>query len=615
MIRYRPDFVAARRAVMATALVFSISACAVAQSSSTRRASDDDNIAPYSIGVFGGGQWWRSYDAKGAARLAPGGAVGFRADQDFRRYFGVEEQYTFYAVNNLRLRPSPGGIPPITDLSFDARNAQFMIGPVLYLTPNTSRFRPFVTVGPALQYFWTTQNAKADARSGLAFRNTTTLKGDFGPSLVFGGGLKYALAKHLAIRADARGTWTEQPHFGLDTVSRGPGTVFIPKKGTILGLQTTLGFDIRWGYHEAPAAVPTPTPTPTPTPSVQPINVTVAADKSEVCPGETVRVTATTNLPSGSTPTYQWTVNGEQLSTADVLQFGTTGREAGRYTVGVTVNAAGFDPGTGNTVITVSAYGAPTGTVTANPSEVEAGGKSTLTSNFTNKCAGAISGVTYTASEGTVTGDQFDSTGVRFDPSNTGDQRKPVTITATATDDHGTGTATTTVTVHKKANPNPTRLPDVVFARNNARVNNCGKHVLLEELKANLDRDPGGRVVFVGHTDRGEPKALGERRALNAAAIISAGSGICLNFAPGQILISNAGSEPGGADPQPYFCGTSATPKSTERSGQAVSANDKRAEYRRVEVWFVPSGGQLPPSAVDPKDATSLNVGKLGCPK
>ena len=32
-----------------------------------------------------------------------------------------------------------------------------------------------------------------------------------------------------------------------------------------------------------------------------------------------------------------------------------------------------------------------------------------------------------------------------------------------------------------------------------------------------------------------------------------------------------------------------------ERAGQAVSSKDKNAQLRRVEVWFVPTGGVMPP--------------------
>ncbi len=50
----------------------------------------------------------------------------------------------------------------------------------------------------------------------------------------------------------------------------------------------------------------------------------------------------------------------------------------------------------------------------------------------------------------------------------------------------------------------PIRLPDVLFPKNSARVNNCGKRILLEQLKAYYQRDSTGTVVLVGHQSSDE---------------------------------------------------------------------------------------------------------------
>jgi hypothetical protein len=139
--------------------------------------------------------------------------------------------------------------------------------------------------------------------------------------------------------------------------------------------------------------------------------------------------------------------------------------------------------------------------------------------------------------------------------------------------------------------------------------------VLLEELKALVDRDPTGKVVFVGHTTEREKAGLDQQRALNAAAVISAGTGICTSFPASQISLGSTGSTDNGVDLQPHFCGTSATPKTAELSGQTVREGDEQAKRRRVEVWFVPTGGSVPASAKSAQDATSLSVRSLGCPK
>jgi len=220
------------------------------------------------------------------------------------------------------------------------------------------------------------------------------------------------------------------------------------------------------------------------------------------------------------------------------------------------------------------------------------------------------------ASEGAIAGNRFDSSGVQFDPSDNNEQRKTVRLQARVADDKGAATADATVVVKRKAVIMAKRLPDIVFPNNSARVNNCGKRVLLEELKALIDRDPSGKVVFVGHVTGSEKTAgLDRMRALNSAAVISAGQGICSSFPASQIQVSEVGSTDNGVDLQPHFCGTSATPKTGELSGQTVKESDGLAKFRRVEVWFVPTGGTLPASVKESQEATALAVTSLGCPK
>ena len=46
----------------------------------------------------------------------------------------------------------------------------------------------------------------------------------------------------------------------------------------------------------------------------------------------------------------------------------------------------------------------------------------------------------------------------------------------------------------------PVRLPDVLFPAGSSPLNNCGKRILLEQLRASYQRDPGGMIVLVGHS-------------------------------------------------------------------------------------------------------------------
>jgi outer membrane protein OmpA-like peptidoglycan-associated protein len=335
------------------------------------------------------------------------------------------------------------------------------------------------------------------------------------------------------------------------------------------------------------------------------VTLSLAATPQELCQGETAQVNASIAGAESGQLNFQWSINGQQIGQQHSFVFGTVGREPGTYTVALTVNGATVNTATAQTTITVREYRAPAVTAQADPAEIFAGEKSTLSASCQGQCGGTIQPPTFAASDGSVQGNQFDSTGVQFDSSNNSEQRKAVTITATCADNRSTGTATTTITVIKKAVITPIRLPDVLFDANSARVNNCGKRILLEQLRAYFERDSAGKVVLVGHSSSDETAAnLAEQRALNAAAVITAGTGVCLAIPQSQVLISSPGVEQNGVGFEPGFCSSSV------RGGASGAA-----EMRRVEVWFVPNGGQLPSSLTTYQDASALPVSGLGCPR
>ena len=277
----------------------------------------------------------------------------------------------------------------------------------------------------------------------------------------------------------------------------------------------------------------------------------------------------------------------------------------------------GYENASAEATITVLAYQPPSGTLQASPREIWQGEQATIAANFSpGRCGGALGTPSYTATEGAVRGNQFDSSNVQFDPANNAEQRKTVSLSARVADERGFGTAATDVVVKKRAALMARRLPDIVFVENGARVNNCGARILLEELKVLTASDSEGRVVFVGHLSAKESRQSGldMKRALNAAAIISAGKGVCHDFPASRILVSGVGSEDNGVDYQSRFCGTSTTPIS-ERPGQQVDESDGDAKFRRVEVWFVPGGGMLPESLKSQTNAATPALTALGCPR
>jgi opacity protein-like surface antigen/outer membrane protein OmpA-like peptidoglycan-associated protein len=337
----------------------------------------------------------------------------------------------------------------------------------------------------------------------------------------------------------------------------------------------------------------------------QNLRLSLSASPQELCQGEVAQLNASISGADSNQLNFQWSVNGKPIGQQHSFTFGTVDREPGTYTVALTVAGANFNAASAQTTITVREYRAPTATAQANPAEIYLGDKSTITASCQGQCGGTLQAPIFETSDGSIQGDQFDSTGMMFDPSDNSEQRKTVTITAKCSDSRNTGTATTTITVIKKAVIVPVRLPDVLFDANSPRVNNCGKRILLDQLRAYFERDPGGRVVLVGHQSSDEkPANLAEQRVLNAAAVITAGTGVCLAIPQSQVVVSSPGVEQNGVSFEPGFCSSSV------RGGASSTA-----EMRRVEVWFVPNGGQLPPSLTTYQDASSLPLSNVGCPK
>jgi outer membrane protein OmpA-like peptidoglycan-associated protein len=287
---------------------------------------------------------------------------------------------------------------------------------------------------------------------------------------------------------------------------------------------------------------------------------------------------------------------------------------SGRQTVTVTV-VSGDVSRTGSATFELRSTGNPTIQVGVSPGSIAHGATAMIQPVASGSACGGEVRVACTSNEGIVNGTTFDSSNIAFDPNDTKAQSKNVTITCTATDTllaKASANATLVVT----DSPHARRLDDIVFAKDSARVNNCGKRLLLEEATAQLRENPDWTLVLVGHRDEQETgraaAMLDANRAMNAAAVLSAGKGICPLLDPSRLKVIVAGTEQS-AQPRPLFCGTSTDVK--ERSGQTVSSDDPRAQFRRVEVWMIPSGSDIPAAL---KSAAPVNVESLktlGCPK
>ncbi|HXJ43612.1 MAG TPA: hypothetical protein VNH18_30295, partial [Bryobacteraceae bacterium] len=67
------------------------------------------------------------------------------------------------------------------------------------------------------------------------------------------------------------------------------------------------------------------------------------------------------------------------------------------------------------------------------------------------------------------------------------------------------------------------------------------------------------------------------------------------------------------SEARPALCGSSTDVK--ERGGSAIRGADKRAQFRRVEIWIVPGGADMPAGVSGLKAVPEKDVKAKGCPK
>ncbi|HEX4170224.1 MAG TPA: outer membrane beta-barrel protein [Bryobacteraceae bacterium] len=559
-------------------------------------------------------------------KLVTGGDVGGRAAWNFSRHLGLELSYSFL-VNNVRLvTPIAPGLPSYgfgEQIHYPALNAVYNI------KSRGSRFQPYVTVGVGAAQFTPTGRAEAYAREPAvnAIYNSAGLNDNLQVAMNYGGGVKFHLSEHLGFRFDVRGMWSRNPTFGLPNAPM--GGIYIPSKKSLNGVQVTVG--LVW-FLKKPYAPPPPAPPAPPAP----LNVgEITGSGTLLCQGKAVALHSTASDPAGHALTYTWKLNGNPQG-SNSPDFSFTPNNAGDFRIEVTITDSTNPARTvtaGPLTLTVKEYAKPEiSTVAASPTTLSCAAEAngTHTANLSATATGSACGgnLTYkwTVSEGSVANDTsanatFDSSSLNFEGA--AGQTKTVTATLTVTDEtQQTASQSSTITVN--CPPQFKRLADVIFGKGKARVNNCGKRILIDQAASQAGTTYD--VVLVGHrtADESRPagrrrrraaeaRSLDEQRALNAAAVLTGGSGTCGNFDPAQVKIDWVGTD-STSSPDPGLCGTSNRPPTTkERRGSQVSEADKD---RRVEVYLVPRNSHaMPPAVKNPRQLPEAAMKAVGCPR
>ena len=597
---------------MAAALAMSSILAGPALAQSNVASMQEGQYSLVDLSLYFGTGWYQIYQGEAGRPLNFKASIitGGRLDENIGRYFSIEEGLNF-GWNQAQFLPV--GFPQGDRALLKEHNTQANVLAVLNLTPRDHAIRPFFVFGPEATWFAPAATSSFTPAGIGIIAPSGNLKTSLSPGFVYGVGLKSDINRHLAVRIDLRGVYGEQPHFGI-TANPGPvGSIFVPSHGSSSGLEFTSGIVFRFGLHEPPPVVVAAPPPPAPRAIAHP-TISAITGAHDVCPGDDLRLSVSSSgwLPD-TTPSYQWYVNNTAASGGTGTSFSVpTGGGAGSRAVKVTASV-GDATVTSNTVnVNIKNDAPPTIQFSVSPTTIAYGDKLPLAAQARGSECGNPVTVRYSASEGSISGTTFDSSGVSMDMNNRlNRQSKAVRLTATVTDAKNR-TASAPATVNVTLTPQAKRLDDIVFQNNSARVNNCGKRLLLEELTPMLRNDPNAKVILIGHRDNGERVALklDENRTLNAAAILSAGKGICPSLDLSRILVHYAGTDQS-SDTRPALCGSS----TTERSGQAVRDSDKRAQFRRVEVWIVPGGADMPAGTSGYTAAPERETKAKACPR
>lgn len=342
------------------------------------------------------------------------------------------------------------------------------------------------------------------------------------------------------------------------------------------------GFVFHIGFGKRPPRIPPPPPNRPPT-------VNLEADKTEVVDGEPVQLFARAMDPDNDILIYTWTTSAGQLAGAGPhMTLKTTGINptVGAPPVDVTVSVT-VDDGRGGydtATRTIRVKSPPPPPPPPNRPPViesinyEVVGTPHVEGQITDGEIVRIWAIArdpdgdpltyrWTASAGRLQGTgqevTLDTTNITAGPG-----APPVTVTIHLTVDDGRGgtdEGSTTLTVHSIEKPKPERVAkDLIFRQASSRVNNVHK-AILDDVALRLEQDPTAILVIDGHQDASEPPNLSRRRAENVKRYLVREKGID----PDRIVVRFFGAR------RPHPSG-------------------KRELNRRVELWIVPSGAELP---------------------
>jgi hypothetical protein len=268
-------------------------------------------------------------------------------------------------------------------------------------------------------------------------------------------------------------------------------------------------------------------------PPVEPPTASCSLQPNEVMVGEPLTATATvSNFNPKHTLTYEWNGTGGKINGKEnTASIDTNGVAGGSYTVTAHITDAKMKKGgvascSATFVVKEPPKNPPTMSCSANPTDLQTGGSSTVSCTCTSPDNVPVTVGGWTASGGAISGSG--NTGTL---NTTGAPAGPITVSATCTDSRGlAASASSQVTVEVPPPPPPqaSKLSECDFSKMDKigkpwRVDNECK-AILDDVAKNLQQNADNKLVIVGNAEPTEKrKNLAAERAVNAKAYLSGG--------------------------------------------------------------------------------------------
>jgi outer membrane protein OmpA-like peptidoglycan-associated protein len=356
-----------------------------------------------------------------------------------------------------------------------------------------------IMVGPKLTWRGERVSVFGEALAGISRMSVDTLGSDTGFGGAVGGGIDLNLTDRFSWRLLQADLMYLHHNFGPALRDSMNG----PRLRT--GLVINLGIE----------------------PPGPPPSATCSAEPSEVMAGEPVKVTANAqNFNPKRTLSYTWNATGGKVSGNEAtVNVDTTGLAPGSYNVSTNIsdNKKGAAQCSASFTVKEPPKNPPQISCSANPTTVQSGDPSTISCNCTSPDGRPVQ-ISYSTSGGQIAG-----TGNTAQLDTAGAPAGQITVSATCTDDRNLsaqGSASVNVEVPPPP-PQAEKLNEIMFKKNNARVDNAAK-AILDDVALRLQRDADAKAVIIGNADPGERngKRLAAQRARNTRAYLVDEKGI-----------------------------------------------------------------------------------------